>query len=191
MSAVAYIPTYTKSHSVGGDPEADYRIGVEAHAVGCGKEFKAATMSRLTWFTLINGRLIYNGKLEGKLDYNPWSESGRTWHCYRVKYHYNLGPVAAVLAAADVPASVLPRSQNRYINDGPEIQRLITYARAAAEAADAAAASAARRETLERRIAKYQSLMAELTDPTAADYATELARIAGKIKKYSKRLARC
>jgi hypothetical protein len=132
--SIAYITIYTKGHSVGGDPSTDYRIGVAAGAVGCGRRFTDKTMSRLTWMTIINGHLIYNGPLLSRLEENPWAAGGRKWHCYRVPHHHDLGPVDAVLASG-VDKSVLPSSQNRFVVDSPAARALITYAAAAAAAA--------------------------------------------------------
>ena len=128
--SVAYIPIYNKKHSVGADPELDHRIGVEHGAVGCGRRMTDKTMSRITWMTIVNGRLIYNGRLAARLDYNPWSASGRTWHCYKASHHRDLGAVEDVLAAAGVSRDVLPKSQNRFVKDGVAIRALIAFAEA-------------------------------------------------------------
>jgi hypothetical protein len=127
---VAYIPIYNKKHSVGADPELDHRLGVEHGAVGCGRRMTDKTMSRITWMTIVNGRLIYNGRLTGRLDYNPWSASGRTWHCYKASHHRDLGAVEDVLAAAGVSRDVLPKNQNRFVKDSAAIRALIAFAEA-------------------------------------------------------------
>jgi len=128
--SVAYIPTYNKKYSVGADPAIDYQIGVDHGAVGCGLRMTDRTMSRIIWMTIINGRLIYNGRLTARLDYNPWSASGRPWHCYKAEHHRDLGAVEDVLAAACVSRDVLPKNQNRFVKDGAAIRALIAFAEA-------------------------------------------------------------
>ncbi len=128
MPSIAYIPIYTKGHSVSGDPDRDFKIGVEAGAVGCGQYFTDETMSRIIWMTLVNGHLIYNGPLLGRLDYDPWDDSNHVWYCYKVGHHLDLGPVDAVLEAAGVTKDVLPKSQNRWVKDTPAGRALLAYA---------------------------------------------------------------
>lgn len=128
--SVAYIPIYNKKHSVSADPAIDYQIGIDHGAVGSGRRMTDSTMSRITWMTIVNGHLIYNGRLTARLDYNPWSASGRSWHCYKVSHHRDLGPVDDVLVAAGVSKDVLPKNQNRFVKDSAAIRALIAFAEA-------------------------------------------------------------
>jgi hypothetical protein len=131
MSSIAYMPIYVNKNSVDHKPARDYAIGVANGVVGCGTKFTEATRKRLTWFTIIDGHLVYNGPLNDYLpDFNPWAASGKTWYTYKVNHHHDLGPIDEVLASAGVTRAVLPNSQNRYIKDCPEIRLLINYAKA-------------------------------------------------------------
>ena len=122
--SLAYIATYTKKNSVEHDPERDFDIGVANKVVGCGQRLKARGFH---WFTLINDKLVYNGPLGDEIAENPWAASGRHWYTYKVQHHLVLGNTDAVLAAAGIDRSVLPKSQNRWVKN-PLIQKLIDYA---------------------------------------------------------------
>ena len=129
----AYVAIYTSRESVGGEPDKDYAIGVAHKVVGCGLRIK---IRPVTWFTLIKGRLIYNGLLGEKIDENPWAtaaaEEGKKpvkdWKTYRVQYHHDLGDLNKVLAAVGVDLSVIPRSQNRWVTNMAAFQPVIDYA---------------------------------------------------------------
>jgi len=117
--SLAYFVKYTHSHSVGKDPELDYKIGADNKVVGSGG--RAIIKRDFHWFT------IYNGPLGEKIDENPWAASGHHWNTYKVKYHHVLGPLEEVLAAAGLDKSILPKGQNRWVKD-PEVLKLIDYA---------------------------------------------------------------
>ncbi len=187
MPSVAYIPVYTKSHSVGGDPETDYAIGVAHGVVGCGVAFTEKTLRGLTWFTLINGRIIYNGPLLSRYPSNPWAESNNKWKAYKVDHHVDLGPIDSVLTEAGVTREVLPHSQNRFVKDGPMIRALIAYAESrvptsepTTDTAPVHATEPAVRTKYTDKIANYTTLLESMTEPEA------VKMVRRKIRKYER-----
>jgi len=129
----AYVATYTSKESVGGEPDKDYAIGVAHKVVGCGRTI---IIRPVIWFTIVKGHLIYNGRLGEQIDDNPWAaaaaEEGKkpvkSWKTYRVEHHHDLGELNAVLAAVGVDRSVIPHTQNRWVNNMAAFQPVIDHA---------------------------------------------------------------
>lgn len=190
MTAVAYIACYKAEKSVGGDPLKDFEIGKMHGVVGCGKRWTEATRKRLTWFTIINGDLYYNGPLLERLRFNPWCASGIHWYTYKVNHHFHLGKTYEVLADAGVSHSVIPKHNIRYVNDGDDIRKLIAYSQARLTAPTPPSPSPTAESDTSSKIIKYTNkinkyalLLGETENPELR------SMIKHKIVKYTNRMA--
>jgi hypothetical protein len=176
----AYVATYTSRQSVGGEPDKDYAIGVAHKVVGCGLRIKTRPV---TWFTIIKGRLIYNGLLGEQVDENPWATAAaaegkktvKAWNTYRVPYHHDLGELNTVLAAVGVDRSVIPRTQNRWVSNMAAFQAVIDYA----EAAVSEIKGVSKSEIV--AVSKSEIVVAEVTASENAALKAEIAALKAEI----------